>query len=110
MKEVAKNGFFPEKNNTNREFYPEMNLAVIHSGRHHSAAATLLQIGEANLELRPLTPLFPALSTDGEEWIDSERNLFAPVLNEKFAFLYTLLQHRWETEQKFKGFSDTPTN
>ena len=85
------------------EFYPEMNLVVLHSGRNHSAVGAFLQAREAVLELRQLTPLFSTLSTDGAEWFDSKTDLSAPVSSERFAFLYTLLQHRWKTEQKFKA-------
>ena len=70
---LFKNGYQQPKN-SNGVYYPELRLAVMYNGRHHTSWATFLDDCTVMLDTVHLTPYFDVISTDGAfyEYVDKD--------------------------------------
>lgn len=79
-------------------FYPE--LGLIQANRQHLSAIRQNQYGHKVLDVSVfnLSYCFPFFHTNGVYWKNKQTKTIAPVLDIRFALLYTLAQKRWENQ------------
>ena len=81
-------------------YYPEIKLAIIGDGMHHTAVAS---VGVGGIIDRcavvQMTPAFEEVSTDGAIWANSRTGSLLQVDDFRFALLYTLAKMRYELSE-----------
>ncbi len=76
-------------------YYPEIELAIIGNGMHHTAVASVGASGVMDrCTVIHMTPAFDDVSTDGANWMNSKTGSIMGVDDFRFALLFTLAQMR----------------
>lgn len=92
---VFQNGFQQKLDSINGILYPELKLAVIENGRHHTAAAWLKGTASADLTVMPLLSFFDQLTTDGAYWEFPGKGKLRGG-EYRIAVLYELARRKWK--------------
>lgn len=88
-------GFRQEMNLYDGTLYPELKLAIIGNGRHHTTAARMKGTASADLTVISLQPVFDQLSTDGAYWYFPNRAK-SRVDEYRIAVLYELARKKYD--------------
>lgn len=99
IRDLSNSPFDQKKGNYEATYYPEIEFLIIINGIHHSAVASVGDGGAFDkYEVMPIALAFGELDTDGVNWIDKTENKRFPVVDFRFALLYTLAKMRYELE------------
>lgn len=99
IRDLSNSPFDQKKGNYEATYYPEIEFLIIMNGIHHSAVASVGDGGAFDkYEVMPIALAFGELDTDGANWIDKTENKRFPVVDFRFALLYTLAKMRYELE------------
>ncbi len=106
---------YVQPSSSNGIYYPEIRLAVMLNGRHHTTWGTYLRDCNVNLDVISLAPYFDLVRTDGA-FYDFENQCHEPqhirVQDYRMAVLFQLAKIRREldipnTEDAYKGRTQT---
>lgn len=90
VQDIRREGFQKKLNYTSGIYIPEMNMIFVVNGRHHMAAASILDKGFVDVNVYKLSDVFSTLkvSEDWKFWCHEEDRI--PIADPRFALIYEI--------------------